>query len=124
MLDGISVSSPHGRRLSWTRRLLLALLFTLILPGQPSRLHAVGEEQVLQMIGPGDALILAGPDHRTLLQKNIHTPLIPASTLKLLSALAVMDTLGRDHRFEPTFMPEQMVLSGSRGLVTPCLFPK
>jgi D-alanyl-D-alanine carboxypeptidase/D-alanyl-D-alanine-endopeptidase (penicillin-binding protein 4) len=101
LIDGTSARSPRGRRLSWTCPLLLALFFTLILPG--TRLHAAGEAQVLQMIGPGDALILAGPDHRTLLQKNIHTPLIPASTLKLLSALAVMDTLGRDHRFETRF---------------------
>lgn len=103
MIDGTSSNLSRGRWLPWIRPLLPALLLALILPGQLSRLHAAGETQVLQMIGPGDALILAGPDHRILLQKNTSTPLIPASTLKLLSALAVMDTLGRNHRFETRF---------------------
>ena len=69
----------------------------------PSGLPAAGEDKILKMIGPADALILAGPDNRILLQKNPYTPLVPASTLKLLSALAVMDTLGRDYHFETHF---------------------
>lgn len=103
MIDGTSISPPCSRRLSSIRLFLLAIFCALFLPGQALPLHAAGEDRILQMIGPGDALILSGPGHKTLLQKNIHTPLIPASTLKLLSALAVMDTLGRDHRFETHF---------------------
>ncbi len=93
----------HGSVMPAAAPKLLTVLICLLLLFKPVNLPAAGEAQVLRMIGPGDALILASPDHRTLLQKNIHTPLIPASTLKLLSALAVMDTLGRDHRFETRF---------------------
>ncbi len=103
MIDGTSASPPRGKRRLWIHPLLIAICCALILSGLPPPLHAAGEDRVLQMIGPGDALILAAPDHRIILQKNINTPLIPASTLKLLSALAVMDTLGRKHRFETHF---------------------
>jgi len=66
----------------------------------PADLGASGEERLLRLIGPQDALILAGPDNTLLLKKNEDRKLMPASTLKLVSALAVMDALGRDHRFE------------------------
>ncbi len=96
--------SSRSRRLSGgTCLALLALVYAFMWSGQPHVLHAAGERQVLQMIGPRDALILAAPDHGILLEKNFDTPLVPASTLKLLSALAVMDTLGENHRFETHF---------------------
>jgi len=77
------------------------LVFTaLVLSCLPTDLQASGEDQVLRLIGPQDALILAGPDNSLLLHKNANRKLIPASTLKLVSALAVMDILGQDYRFE------------------------
>jgi len=66
----------------------------------PADLQASGAKQVLRLVGPQDALVLAAPDNTLLLHKNADKQLIPASTLKLLSALAVVDTLGRDYRFE------------------------
>jgi len=81
----------------------VVLLCVFGLLGHPIGLPAAGDKPVLELIGPGDALVLAGPDGKIILQKNVNTPLIPASTLKLLSALAVMDTLGRGHRFETHF---------------------
>lgn len=84
-------------------KLLTVLIICLLLLFKPVNLHAAGEEQVLGMIGPQDALILSGPDKNLILEKNINTPLVPASTLKLLTALAVMDTLGQDYQFETRF---------------------
>lgn len=81
----------------------LVLCCALALGCLSAELQAAGQERVLRLIGAQDALVLAGPDDTILLQKNADTPLIPASTLKLVSALAVMDALGRDHRFETHF---------------------
>lgn len=80
------------------RSLLLGA--ALVLSCLPTDLQASGEDQILRLIGPQDAFILAGPDNSLLLHKNADKKLIPASTLKLVSALAVMDVLGRDYRFE------------------------
>ena len=82
---------------------LLTVLICLLLLFKPVNLHAAGAEQVLGMIGPQDALILSGPDKNLILEKNTNTPLVPASTLKLLTALAVMDTLGQEYQFETGF---------------------
>jgi len=81
----------------------LLMCTALILSCLPTDLQASGEDQVLRLIGPQDAFILAGPDNSPLLHKNADKKLIPASTLKLVSALAVMDVLGRDYRFETHF---------------------
>ena len=78
----------------------LLLGTALVLSCLPPDLLASGEEQVLRLIGPQDAVILAGPDNALLLHKHADEKLIPASTLKLVSALAVMECLGRDYRFE------------------------
>jgi D-alanyl-D-alanine carboxypeptidase/D-alanyl-D-alanine-endopeptidase (penicillin-binding protein 4) len=83
--------------------LLVVLLCAVTLANGSADLHAGAETRVLQRIGPADALMLAGPDNHVLLQKNADTPLIPASTLKLVSALAVLATLGPAYRFETHF---------------------
>ncbi len=94
---------PYGSWMPTAAPKLLTVLICLLLLFKPVNLHAVGEAQLLGMIGPADALILSGPDKNLTLTKNIHTPLIPASTLKLLSALAVMDTMGPEYRFKTDF---------------------
>ncbi len=94
---------PHGSGTPTAALKLLAAFICLLLLFKPANTHAVGEEQVLRMIGPEDALILTGPGKNLILEKNINTPLMPASTLKLLTALAVMDTLGQEYRFETGF---------------------
>ena len=55
------------------------------------------------LVGPRDALVLAGPDGSILLGKHTETPRIPASTLKLLTALAGFEILGESYRFPTDF---------------------
>jgi D-alanyl-D-alanine carboxypeptidase/D-alanyl-D-alanine-endopeptidase (penicillin-binding protein 4) len=54
-------------------------------------------------IGPGDALVVSGPDGRRLLALHEKKSLIPASILKLVTVLAGFDTLGPDYRFPTDF---------------------
>ena len=60
-------------------------------------------QQLAGRIGPRDAVALAAPDGRRLVSLHTETPLIPASTLKLLTVLAGFDILGADHRFPTDF---------------------
>ena len=51
------------------------------------------------LIGPRDAVLVADPQGNILLSKNIDTPLVPASTLKILTTLVAFHYLGNDYRF-------------------------
>jgi D-alanyl-D-alanine carboxypeptidase/D-alanyl-D-alanine-endopeptidase (penicillin-binding protein 4) len=54
-------------------------------------------------IGPREAMLIADPDRRVLFSKNEQQPLIPASILKVLTALAALHYLGPDFRFKTEF---------------------
>ena len=54
-------------------------------------------------IGGNDAVLLADPSGKILFSKNAGENLIPASTLKILTALFAMETLGPDFRFSTEF---------------------
>ena len=51
------------------------------------------------LLGAQDAALLASPDGRVLVARNHHTPLVPASILKLLTALVSLHYLGEDFRY-------------------------
>ena len=63
-------------------------------------------------LGSGDALLIMGPDDRVLVAVNAHRPMVPASTLKIFTALVAMATLGPDYRF-----PTELFLDEARNLV-------
>ena len=54
-------------------------------------------------VGPRDAVVVSGPDNRILFSHNADTLLIPASTLKILTALTAFYYLGEDYRFRTEF---------------------
>jgi serine-type D-Ala-D-Ala carboxypeptidase/endopeptidase (penicillin-binding protein 4) len=56
-----------------------------------------------EMIGPSDAVVLIDPHGRVVVRRNAERPLIPASTIKVLTALAALHYLGPDYRFETAF---------------------
>lgn len=58
---------------------------------------------VKQMIGRQDAILVTDPAGRVLVSKNDNRLLVPASTLKVFTALVALDTLGPDYRFTTEF---------------------
>jgi len=67
--------------------------------------NAIGVDfQSLQdRLGPRDAVVVSGPDNRILFSHNADVLLIPASTLKILTALTAFYYLGEDYRFRTEF---------------------
>jgi D-alanyl-D-alanine carboxypeptidase/D-alanyl-D-alanine-endopeptidase (penicillin-binding protein 4) len=55
------------------------------------------------MLGDHDALLAVDRNGKTILSKNSDTPLIPASTLKVLTSLVALHYLGDHHRFVTEF---------------------
>ena len=55
------------------------------------------------LLGDRDSLLVTDPGGRTLFSKNPETPLIPASTLKVLTSLVALHYLREDHRFITEF---------------------
>ncbi len=79
---------------------LLTSCFMLI----SSSLSNAGDFEMLgKYIGNSDAILLADPDGNILYAKNAHEQLIPASTIKIFTALAAFHFLGKDYRFRTEF---------------------
>ncbi len=78
----------------------LVFLLTMLLPS-----GSAAEEEInaLSALGPRDAAILADPEGGIRFAENRHRKLIPASTLKVLTALAAISELGPDYRFPTEF---------------------
>lgn len=65
---------------------------------------SAGLARALQpLIGHSDAVMVASPDGVPLVEINTERLLIPASILKVLTALAAIDTLGAEYRFPTDF---------------------
>jgi D-alanyl-D-alanine carboxypeptidase/D-alanyl-D-alanine-endopeptidase (penicillin-binding protein 4) len=80
-----------------------AVVLLLIGPPMPCGTAGTGLEAVKKMIGRQDAILVTDADGRVLISKNENRPLIPASTLKIFTALVALHTLGPEYRFETEF---------------------
>ncbi|WPL19156.1 D-alanyl-D-alanine carboxypeptidase precursor [Thiorhodovibrio winogradskyi] len=86
---------PHDRRRLTDRPAALVLAFSLLLAWAPPLL-AGPIEQVLAM---DQASLVVGPAGQRLINHHASTPMIPASTMKLVTALAAIERWGLAHRF-------------------------
>lgn len=80
-----------------------AVVLLLIGPWMPHGTAGSRLEAVKEMIGRQDAILVSDADGRVLISKNESRPLIPASILKIFTALVALRTLGPDYRFETEF---------------------
>ena len=87
------------------RKILISTTVVLLLIGPlvPHCMAGGKLEAVKKMIGRQDAILVTDPDGRVLISKNENRPLIPASTLKIFTALVALHILGPDYRFETEF---------------------
>lgn len=58
------------------------------------------------LAGPEDGIILASPDGEVLYSENAERMLVPASILKILTALVAFEHLGPDYRFPTDFFTD------------------
>lgn len=79
--------------------LLIAMLWTMAwaVSWAPSNAAAAS------LTGPEDGIILASPDGEVLYSENAGRMLVPASILKILTALVAFEHLGPDYRFPTDF---------------------
>lgn len=96
-------------RLSRTARVVLLLLLCCL----PMKSRADTDfSPVRKHLGARDGALVTDPEGRILFQHRLETMRIPASSLKVLTALAALACLGSDYRF-----PTEFYLSRERDLV-------
>lgn len=99
--------------------LSLLVIIYFLLPGQPENLWAENQYtqnnhptkhsiikalQTLQLdIGSNDAVLVVNRQGRIIFSKNAEKPLIPASTLKILTSLVALHYLGPNYKFITEF---------------------
>lgn len=78
---------------------LLALLTGLMLT-HVGTLHA---DAIASVLALSDASLVVEEGGREIISRNADRPMVPASTMKLITALAAIERWGLDHRFETRF---------------------
>jgi len=81
----------------------LLLLFCLLNFGTTQPLYAEKLAELNPFIGDQDAILVADSQGRIVFSKNADIHLIPASTLKIFTALVALHYLGPDYRFVTEF---------------------
>lgn len=82
---------------------VVLLFFLCLYLQQPKILYAGKLDELDRLIGDQDAVLLADAKGRVIFSRNAATKLIPASTLKILTALVALHFLGPDFRFQTEF---------------------
>ena len=72
-------------------------------PWHATGLHAKTQDDFENLIGKDDALLFTAPDGKIIFSKNAEKMLIPASTLKIFTALVALHYLGPDYKFTTEF---------------------
>jgi D-alanyl-D-alanine carboxypeptidase/D-alanyl-D-alanine-endopeptidase (penicillin-binding protein 4) len=124
---------PDARRLetlkSWGRAARSSLLLCIVSAltfcaadfGNHSHLSATDFSDLKRLLGKQDAVLVANPAGRILFSKDSDKPLIPASTLKIFTALFALDCLGPDYRFTTAFYRDENANLKIKGFGDPLL---
>ncbi len=87
------------RSATWT----FVLFFYISGAVQPENLYAGKLDSLHNLIGNQDAILVADPQGKVIFSKNAGMQLVPASTLKILTALVALHYMGPDYRFATEF---------------------
>ena len=96
-------ADAYNQPCRWSTCFLCLWLVLQVLLVQPDISAAYDFESFARRLGPQDAAIVADPDGNILFSHNAHKALIPASTLKILTALTAFHYLGTAYRFPTEF---------------------
>ena len=107
------------RKIVWMRRLAVVLFGFFLL--QPSITDGKQSLPCLVNITTKDAFLLAGPDGKIIYKKNETRKCIPASTLKVLTALAALNHFGPSYRFRTEFYTDTFQNLKMKGYGDPLL---
>ncbi len=95
------------------------LCLPLLLAGWCSAPLTAGPVDQVQGLSKAGLLVQEGG--RALVAHNADRPMVPASTMKVLTTLAALETWGRDHRFETDFYTDGSGWLWVKGLADPYL---
>lgn len=92
--------------------LIIAFMAGALGSGQSHALAGPGPSHPLAkalapLAGPRDAVLLIDQGGQTIVALNADTPLVPASILKLLTAMAALEKMGPEYRFRTEFYLDQ-----------------
>ncbi len=98
--------------------ILLACFVVIAFPGfgNSENMSRMGE-----LIGKQDAMLVSDPDGKIIFAKNCRKKLIPASTIKVLTALVALHTLKPGHQFHTDFYLDRQANLKIKGYGDPCL---
>jgi serine-type D-Ala-D-Ala carboxypeptidase/endopeptidase (penicillin-binding protein 4) len=88
-------------------RCVLLILFCFFYSIVTKNLYAQDLDKLNNFIGSDDAILVAHPNGRIVFSKNAGIQLIPASVLKIFTALVALNYLGLEYRFVTEFYQDQ-----------------
>ena len=108
-----------NRKADWI--IWLAAVFSWFFLFQSSISYAGGDLPCLINIKSNDAFLVADPDGRILYEKNQTKRLVPASTIKILTALAALNHFGPSYKFRTEFYRDSIQNLKVKGYGDPLL---
>ncbi len=96
-------------------------LFLLSVLAISSATAATAADPIAQVKGMNQASLLLQDQGREVIAYQADTPRVPASTMKLLTAFAALETWGRDYRFETDFYRDEADWLWVKGYADPYL---
>jgi serine-type D-Ala-D-Ala carboxypeptidase/endopeptidase (penicillin-binding protein 4) len=111
----IRAQRPSFRRVSQGLKAALLVLATLLIASP------VIADPVAQARALSQASLLVQEGGRDIIATRADTPRVPASTMKVLTALAALETWGRNHHFETDFYTDEAGWLWVKGYADPYL---
>jgi D-alanyl-D-alanine carboxypeptidase/D-alanyl-D-alanine-endopeptidase (penicillin-binding protein 4) len=104
-LQAAAAAHRWPMRAAWGRIATVAVLVAtaLLAAAAPRPAQSAGLAALRSRLGPRDAALVVTPQGGERLAVHPDLPLVPASTLKLLTSLVALEHLGADHRFTTEF---------------------
>ena len=98
----------------------MLVILSMLPPAALAASNSIHRELARQ-IGASDAVVLADPDGNIIFEKNADRHLVPASILKVFTALVALHSLGPDYHFKTEFYLDRQLNLTIKGYGDPLL---